>query len=228
MGSLDKLKHWVKALRARLAPAGKEAVRTDVVPSSLSTALADSTALAAPPPATPAVVRPGEEEKLAVAFEQLVRHFDQRKLRFQADPEEQSVYASFWGDLFLVRVTAVVEDDQRMFQVFADAPIRAPEGARKLVAEAVARANLGLRIGKLEFDFDRGMVRYQASSLLPPSGELDDELITRLIGAALSMLDRYLPAIMSIIFANETPADAIRAAEADLEAADDEEDEDEA
>lgn len=165
---------------------------------------------------------------MAVAFEQLVRHFDERNLRFQADPEQQSIYASFWGDMFLSRVTAVVEERHRMFQVFADAPLRIPEGARPLVAEALTRANVGLRIGKLEFDLERGLLRYQAATLLPESGELDDESISRLIGVALAMLDRYLPAVMSIVFANESPAEAIARADADLEdeADDDEYDDD--
>jgi hypothetical protein len=160
----------------------------------------------------------GKEETLTVAFEQLVRHFDERQLRFQADPDQQMVCANFWCELFLSRVTAVVEQDQRLFQVFADAPFRVPHGARGLVSEALSRANFGLRIGKFEFDVDEGVIRYQSSSILPESGELDDELIGRLIGTSLAMLDRYLPAIMSVIFANEAPVDAIRRADADAEA----------
>ncbi|MCA9257752.1 MAG: YbjN domain-containing protein [Planctomycetales bacterium] len=165
---------------------------------------------------------PGKEEKVNVAYEKLVQHFDERDLRFEADPEQQLVTAGFWCDYCLTRITAVVEPDDRLFQVFAEIPIRVPEGARPSVGEAITRANYGLRLGKFEFDVDRGLLRYQTSTMLTEDGTLDDETIARQVGTSLAMVDRYLPAVMSVIYANDAPADAIRRVDAEYESSGDE------
>jgi hypothetical protein len=76
----------------------------------------------------------------------------------------------------------------------------------------VARANYGLRVGKFEFDVDQGEVRFQASQVLTDDG-VGDGVIDRLIGTTMSMLDMYLPAVLSVIYGNELPKDAIRCVE---------------
>jgi hypothetical protein len=43
---------------------------------------------------------------------------------------------------------------------------------------------------------------------------LEDDVIGRLMGTTVAMLDTYLPAVLSVIYGNETPQDAIRCAEA--------------
>jgi hypothetical protein len=88
-----------------------------------------------------------------------------------------------------------------------------PEGCRPAIAEAVARANYGLRLGKFELDVDDGELRFQMAQVL--AGEsVGEEIIDRMISTAINMLDMYLPAFLSVIYANELPKDAIRRVEA--------------
>lgn len=147
------------------------------------------------------------------AYQQLLQHFDARDVRYQSNTETLSLSADFRLDFGTCRVIVAIDAEDHLFQVFGYSPVRVPVGARPMVAEAIGRANSGLRVGKLEMDFSEGEMRFQACQLLADD-HLDDEVIGRMMGTTLAILDMYLPAIMSVIFGNETPEDAIRCAEA--------------
>ena len=101
---------------------------------------------------------------------------------------------------------------------FGLVPTLDADGTTGLEAAFVRFDNLGnspwanLKVGKFELDFDEGDLYFQSSQILP-EGHLDDEIIHRLIGTTMSMLDIYLPAIMSVIYGNELPIDAVKHAE---------------
>ena len=147
------------------------------------------------------------------AFEKLMQHMDERNVHYLTNAEKRSIWADFRGEVGNYRIVALIETDDSMFQVIGGAPIRVPEGARPAVAETIARANFGLKAGKFEMDVDNGDVRFQVSQLLTSEG-LEDEVIGRLMGLTMSMLDLYLPAVLSVIYGNELPKDAIRCVEA--------------
>ena len=147
------------------------------------------------------------------AFEKLIQHLDERQVRYLTNAESRSICADFRGQVGTYRIIAAVEADGSLFQVIGAAPIRIPEGARPAIAETIARANYGLKIGKFEMDVDDGELRFQASQILTDD-VLDDEVIGRLMGLTMAMLDTYLPAVLSVIYGNELPKDAIRCAEA--------------
>jgi hypothetical protein len=65
--------------------------------------------------------------------------------------------ATYW-------TAARVEED--LFQVACYSPLRIPTGSRRDVAEAIVRANCGLRVGKFELDFDDGEIPSQVSQIL--------------------------------------------------------------
>lgn len=159
-------------------------------------------------------VKPSEgNPAMNAAFEKLMQHMDERNVRYLTNAEKRSIWADFRGDVGTYRVLALVEADDAMFQVIGGSPIRVPDGARPAVAETVARANFGLKSGKFEMDVDTGDLRFQVSQILTSDG-LEDEVIGRLMGLTMSMLDLYLPAVLSVIYGNELPKDAIRCVEA--------------
>lgn len=153
---------------------------------------------------------------MSVAFERLVQHLEQYELRFETDTENETIVASFSGQVASYRVIGRIEADQDLFQVFGLIPIRVPKGCRPAVAETITRANFGLKVGNFEMDFDDGELRYQIAHLLA-GDSLDGETVRRLIGTTMAMMDRYLPAILAVIYGNELPADAVRFAESDQE-----------
>ena len=146
------------------------------------------------------------------AYEKLVQHLDEHDVRYRENNDGLSIGADFLGEVATYRIIAAVDDDGDLFQVLAYAPVRVPEGARPSIAETIARANYGLRLGKFEMDCDDGELRFQIAHILI-GGVLDDEVIERTLGGAIAMLDRYVPAVLSVIYGNELAKDAVRCVE---------------
>ncbi len=149
---------------------------------------------------------------MTTAFEELVRLFDERDIGYSTS-DDQVLRTDLRGDAAMYRVIARVEADSDLFQVFGYSPIRVPDGCRPAIAEAVARANYGLRLGKFELDLDDGDLRFQTAQIMT-GDSVGEEVIDRMISATLNMLDTYFPAFMSVIYANELPKDAVERVEA--------------
>jgi len=99
-----------------------------------------------------------------------------------------------------------VELEQLIF--YAVAPVKVPEEFRPAIAEFIARANYGMRIGNFELDFSDGEVRYK-SSLDFEDATLTPALIKNAIYPAVRTMDEYLPGIMGVIYGNKSAAEAV-------------------
>ena len=150
-----------------------------------------------------------------IAYDNLIAHFDEHDWNYDADSVRHLVRAGLRGRACSFDFVAVVDEEDDVFQVIAFVPVAIPEGCRAVIAETVARINYSLKIGKFEFEYDEGRLRYQVGQILVDS-RLDDRIIHAAIGCCVSMVDRYLPAILSVIYGNELPKDAVCCAEADL------------
>ena len=93
-------------------------------------------------------------------YERLINLLDEREIRYLNNDDSQSVCTDLQGEVATYRVVAHVDEETELFQVVGYAPIRIPEGSRPAIAETVARANYGLRVGKFELDLDQGEVRF--------------------------------------------------------------------
>jgi hypothetical protein len=99
-----------------------------------------------------------------------------------------------------------VDLDQFLFYVLA--PVKAPKETRPAVAEFITRANYGMRIGNFEMDYSDGEVRYK-SSLDFEGATLSPEWIKHAIYPAVQTMDRYLAGLMSVIYGQTPPEQAI-------------------
>jgi hypothetical protein len=151
-------------------------------------------------------------KKMETSFENLVEFFDSENLRYQAHPEQSVVIAGFEAKNLAVRIHFMLHADDGLLQLFAPLPAKIPPGCRMSIAEAVVRANYGMKMGKFEFDFADGELRFQIANAFPDFG-LEHTIIHRLIGTAVFTVDHYFPAFMSIVYGNELPEDAIRQVE---------------
>lgn len=146
------------------------------------------------------------------AYEKLCEHLTNQNIGFWSHSEDLSICTDFRGEVGTYRVFARVDSESSLFQVFGHSPMRVPPGARAAIAETVMRANCGLKLGKFEMDFDEGDLRFQVAQILLED-DLEEATIQRLIGTTISMLDIYLPAVLSVIYGNELPKDAVSHAE---------------
>jgi len=104
--------------------------------------------------------------------------------------------------------SAIVVEEQQQLLFYAEAPIMVPEARRLEVAEFITRANFGMRMGNFELDLDDGEVRYKSSFnfkgffLLP-------NMIRNCIYPAVTIMDEYLPGLMSVMNGSQSAKEAI-------------------
>ncbi|MEW6263790.1 MAG: YbjN domain-containing protein [Thermodesulfobacteriota bacterium] len=85
-----------------------------------------------------------------------------------------------------------------------------PEEKRLALAEFITRANYGMYIGNFEMDFVDGEVRFKTSLDVEGVEEtLTPTVIRHLIYANVSMMDKYFPGLMSVVYCDVVPAEAI-------------------
>jgi hypothetical protein len=142
------------------------------------------------------------------AHETLIQHLDEHDVKYMVNSDDHSVYMNLYGTVGTYQIVARVDDGAGLFLVCGRLPVRAPAGAVPAIAETITRANFELLNGRFEMDFDTGDLQFQIAEIL--SGvSLDEEVIERMIRTTLRMLDTYMPAVLSVIYGNEQPRDAV-------------------
>jgi hypothetical protein len=79
------------------------------------------------------------------------------------------------------------------------------QGSGRDIAEALVRANYGLRLGKFELDFADGEVGFQVSQILVDEA-VGQDVIDRILGTTVNMLETYLPGLLSVVYAMRSTA----------------------
>ncbi len=115
---------------------------------------------------------------------------------------------------------AQAREEQAQLLFYAVCPVKAPEDKRMAVAELLTRANYGLFIGNFEQDMTDGEIRYK-TSIDVEGDRLTPALVKPLVYANVLMMDRYLPGIMSVIYGNAAPAEAVAKTEGTASRAED-------
>ena len=90
-----------------------------------------------------------KEGPMETTFANLVEFFEAEDLRHQAHPEDNVVVAAFEAKNLTVRTYSVLQADDGLLQLFAPLPANIPEGCRAAIAEAIARANYGMKVWQI-------------------------------------------------------------------------------
>ncbi len=96
-------------------------------------------------------------------------------------------------------------------------PMKINEDKRAEVAEFLTRANYGLHVGNFEMDMEDGEVRYKTTGVTDEKTMPSLDVIRRLTYIGFSMFDRYVPSLLSIVYGEKTPLEAIAEAEKDIQ-----------
>jgi len=149
-------------------------------------------------------------------FDTLVQHFESSGLRFLADAESKSVQLFIAGDAAVYNCRVQLTHNDDLIQGYIHYPVAARDPKmRPLVAETLLRANRGMSIGNFDIDMDSGDISFHLGQVIRGQG-LDDEVIGGVLSAGLATADRYFPAVMRVMFAGHTPADAVYLSELDV------------
>jgi hypothetical protein len=148
--------------------------------------------------------------------EQMIRFFEQDGWPAVTVPGSGALQITYQGQHGNWVCYAQARDDSSQFAFYSVCPIKAPELRRVMVSEFITRANYGLIIGNFELDLDDGEIRYK-TSIDVEQAELSPALMQPLVYANVWTMDRYLPGLMSVIFGNATPVQAVELVESETE-----------
>jgi hypothetical protein len=107
---------------------------------------------------------------------------------------------------------AQARENQQQFIFYSVFPNPAPEDRRPAAMEFITRANYGLVIGNFEMDIHDGDIRCK-TSIDVEGGELNHVLIRQVVYSNVMTMNKYLPGLMSVLYANVSPEQAIRTIE---------------
>jgi hypothetical protein len=106
------------------------------------------------------------------------------------------------------RLIVYAIEDKDLLTVYVSQDNNIPDNLRAAVAEFIARANFGLNLGNFDLDMDSGELGYKVA-IDVEGGVLSTDMIGNMVGAAVATMDKYYPGLMSVLFANVAPQDAI-------------------
>lgn len=150
-------------------------------------------------------------------FSMLCEVLDERNVAYVAIDDERMARVTCSGSEFLYTIRVWFsggenDGDPEFFQVNGYVPVKIPEGCVPAICEALHRANNRMVHGGFQFDVDERTVIFHEGQVIDSS--ISRDTIQALISCVVLMLDAYVPGIMSIIYANDTPKEAMDRAEA--------------
>jgi hypothetical protein len=145
------------------------------------------------------------------ALEQVVELFRAKDWKFEVDEESDLVRTGIEGDNGHWQVMAIASDEDDAVLMLSLFPQKCPANRRAPCAELLTRINFGMMMGCFEMDFESGKIHFKAT--LPfARGNLNAALLENVVMVNLARMDRFLPAIMSVIYAGISPTQALAAA----------------
>ena len=100
-------------------------------------------------------------------------------------------------------------EESNSLLIYSYVSVKIPVEKRLSIAEYITRANFGLILGNFEMSFSDGIVRYKTSIKLL-DGELTYKMVGQLLWRNLNVIDDYFPGIMTVVYSNTSPEDAIQ------------------
>jgi len=147
------------------------------------------------------------------SLEQVVELFQAKDWKFEVDEESDLVRTGIEGDNGHWQVMAIASDDDDAVLMLSLFPQKCPTHRRAPYAELLTRINFGMMMGCFEMDYDSGRIHFKTT--LPfARGNLNAALLENVVMVNLARMDRFLPVIMSVIYAGISPARALAAAKA--------------
>lgn len=102
-----------------------------------------------------------------------------------------------------------IRSQNQLVLIYTICSVNIPLAKRNAISEFITRANHSLILGNFEMDFSDGEVRYKSSFAYDDNFPLSPEIVIRNLLVSFHTLDRYLPGIMSVVYANVLPENAI-------------------
>jgi len=141
------------------------------------------------------------EEEEETSLEAVVRDFFEQDDWEFIQVDSGLLQLAFQGENGRWRCYARIHEAEKQFLFYSVFPVEVPEGDRRLMAEFLTQANYGMILGNFELDFGDGELRYK-TSIDVEGDRLTVALVRSLVYANVTIMDRYLPAIVAVLEGN--------------------------
>ncbi|MFN9648996.1 MAG: YbjN domain-containing protein [Pseudanabaena sp.] len=141
-------------------------------------------------------------ENLSSNFEVLLNFFQENNWSFLQHETEPILRMGYQGENGEWNCVAKTKENPSQLVFYSLYPIKVPPKKRLGIAEFLTKVNYGLIAGNFEMDFQDGEVRYKTYAINGENNPLNSELIGQLIFVNVMTMDKYLPALMSVLYAN--------------------------
>ena len=138
----------------------------------------------------------------------LINFFRENDLSFLESEDNGALGLGVEGHNGRYTCYAISREKEQQMIFYSLFPVNVPEAKRLAIAEFITKANYGMMIGNFELDFQDGEIRFK-TSIDVENDCLTSALIKNLVAANIAMMDRYMPGLMSVIYGNVSPDEAI-------------------
>lgn len=140
---------------------------------------------------------------------ELQRWFESEGWSVTLADDGEYLVTGYAGEHGPLDVVARVRPESSQILVYSRPSFHVAEEHRSNMAELLTRANYGLLIGNFEMDMDDGELRYK-TSMVVADNDLQDVVIGRqLVEPNVTTMDRYLPAMLAMLYGGYSPIDAL-------------------
>lgn len=141
--------------------------------------------------------------------EKLIPYLDEEQLEYHLDETDADRILVIFQTRTLTNVSLDITIlNARTVLFLSRMPINIPEPFRPAICEYITRVNYGVVLGGFELDLDEGDLNYKMVGALGRESELDKEAFCRLLYLGNSMMDKYAPGILAILYGGQSAADA--------------------
>lgn len=144
-------------------------------------------------------------------FDALTDYLEAKGLRYCRSEDYESLTVCYQLKNARVTCSIQIDEEKRYMGCCTRAGIIVPRNKFDAVAEFIARANYGLGIGSLQFNYENGDIFFK-TAIFAEDGELSPKMIRPFLYQNMNTYDLLYPGLMSVLYQNCEPEEAVRSA----------------
>lgn len=140
----------------------------------------------------------------------IIKVLEKNEFKFQTllDDESHTIYNLNIG-LLNGQAHTFIEVHYDYVLITTSCPITVPFIHLVAISEFIARVNRNIYIGSFQLNMENGRINFIASYIFNQIDSESEDIFTRNLYITFRMMDRYLPGIISVIYANTSSAEAL-------------------
>lgn len=141
----------------------------------------------------------------------LIKFLESLKCHYDIDQAKGILHSGLENKNAIWRWLAL-QDDEGRFAMVSLLPLKAPEMLHNACAELLVRINNKIGLGHFDLDFSDGQIAFRTAIPVGEGSRLRASVIEHVIREHHTLVNQFLPPISAVLFANQTPREAIAAA----------------